>query len=317
MSKEVKEKEVNKVNEVNQVKKDKVETPGAVIWRRLKKNRLAITGMIILIVMILFCLVGPFIMELTTGHTAYKMYGDVKKYAAPSGRFLLGVDHLGRDVLTRTMEAGKISLFVGVVAVAIEVILGASLGIVSGFYGGMVDNIMMRVVDVFMSIPSMPLLIILAAVLSDLGIPPKYRIFVVMGIIGFLAWPGLCRMVRGQVLSLREMEYMQAAEALGLRDRKKMFKHILPNIIPILVVYATLGLAGAILQESALSFLSLGVMPPTPSWGNMIQTVNDLYNLKKRPWLWMPSGFCIFITVMAINLLGDGLRDAIDPKMKR
>lgn len=296
-------------------KEEKIESPWRVVWKRLKKNRLAIVGLIILTIMILSSTIGPIIYEAIKGYDAYEFVGT--KYEAPSSRFILGTDNLGRDMVSRTLLGGRKSLFVGVMAVVIQITLGTSLGIVAGYYGKIVDNIIMRIVDVFMSIPSLPLLIILAAVLSDMNTNPENRIYVVMVIIGFLAWPGLCRLVRGQVLAIREQEYMQAADATGIRDRRKMFKHILPNVIPIVIVSATLGLGGTILQEASLSFLGLGVVPPTPTWGNLIQEVNKLYNLQNRPWLWIPPGVCIFLTVMGINLFGDGLRDAIDPKLKK
>ncbi len=300
----VKEKEVK-------VKKEQIETPLKTVWKRLKKNRLAMVGLIILVVIILLAVIGPFFAKDPNA----KNYA--KTFAKPSSRYLFGTDMLGRDVLARTLVAGRISLFVGIASVIIEVVIGSILGVVAGYYGGIVDSIIMRIVDVFMSIPSLPLLIILAAVLSDLGVPPEKRIYVVMAIIGFLGWPALCRMIRGQILSLREQEYMQAADALGLSDSRKMFKHLLPNTVPIIIVSATLSLGGAILSESSLSYLGLGVQPPTPSWGNMIQAVNNVYNIQYRPWLWMPPGILIFLTVMAINLFGDGLRDAIDPKLKK
>lgn len=157
----------------------------------------------------------------------------------------------------------------------------------------------------------------LGAVMLDLNIKSDYKMYVVMFIIGALSWPTLCRIVRGEILSLREQEYMQAAEALGLRDRKKMFKYLLPNTLSSIIVTATLGIGSAILTESALSFLGLGVTAPTPSWGTLIQAVQDLYTLKELPWLWVPPGICILLTVVAINLLGDGLRDALDPKLKK
>lgn len=296
-------------------KKEQIESPFKVVFKRLRKNKLAIAGLILLIVMILFSIVGPMIYSGITGYDCYEFVG--KKYEKPSSKFILGTDMMGRDVLLRTMVGGQKSLFVGISAVVVEVLIGTILGIVAGYYGGIVDNIIMRIVDIFMSIPSLPLLIILSAVLSDMGFPPDMKIYVVMFIIGFLAWPGLCRMIRGHVLSIREQEYMQAADALGIKDNRKMFKHILPNVIPIIIVTATLALGGNILTESALSYLGLGVVEPTPTWGNLIQAVNDLYNLKNRLWLWIPAGTCIFLTVMAINLFGDGLRDAIDPKLKK
>lgn len=292
-------------------KKEKIETPFKTIWKRLRKNKLAMTGLFILIGILLVCVLGP----IFTKDPYARDY--VHSFAKPSSKYVWGTDSLGRDILARTLVAGRISLFVGIASVLIQVIIGSILGVMAGYYGGIVDNIIMRIVDIFMSIPSLPLLIIFAAVLSDLGVPPEKRIFVVMAIIGFLNWPGLCRMIRGQILSLREQEYMQAADALGLSDRRKMFKHLLPNTVPIIIVSATLSLGGAILSESSLSFLGLGVMPPTPSWGNMIQSVYDLYNIQNRPWLWVPPGLFIFLTVMAINLFGDGLRDAIDPKLKK
>lgn len=175
----------------------------------------------------------------------------------------------------------------------------------------------MRIAEIFMALPSLPLLIILGAIMSDLKVPPPDRIYFLMLILGILSWPSLARLVRGQILTLREQEFMQATEALGLRDRRKIFRHLLPNTVPIIIVTATLGVAGAILSESALSYLGLGVVPPTPSWGNMISEANGLIEFRKRPWIWIPPGMCILITVVAINLIGDGLRDALDPKMKK
>jgi peptide/nickel transport system permease protein len=148
-------------------------------------------------------------------------------------------------------------------------------------------------------------------------VDPSNRIYFLMLIIGVLSWTSLSRLVRGQILTLREQEFMQATEALGLRDRRKIFRHLLPNTIPTIIVTATLGVAGAIITESALSYLGIGVVPPTPSWGNMISAANNLIDFRKRPWIWVPPGMCILITVVAINLIGDGLRDALDPKMKK
>lgn len=291
---------------------EKVLGPWKIVWLRLKKNKLAVAGLFILIFMLLFSFIGPFLspyklstMEFQNGNLA------------PNIHHWLGTDDLGRDILTRLMLGGRISLMVGIIAVVIEVIIGSLLGAISGYYGGFIDSVIMRIVDIFLCIPFLPMLIILGALLSDLKVPPDKRIFVVMLIIGIMSWPSLCRIVRGQILTLREQEFMQATEALGLRDRRKMFKHLLPNTFPSIIVSSTLGIGGAILMESALSFLGLGVIAPTPSWGNMIQIVNNLYALQFRPWLWMPPGACILLTVMAINLLGDGLRDALDPKLKK
>jgi peptide/nickel transport system permease protein len=302
-----------KLNAGTKVKsKEEVLSPWKVVWRRIKRNKLAVAGAYILLFIILFSFIGPLLSPYRneTTHLADAM-------KEPSLKHLLGTDEVGRDLFTRLMYAGRISLSVGIVAVLIEVLIGSILGAVSGFYGGIVDGIIMRIVDVFMCCPHLPLLIMLGAVMSDLKIAPQYRMYVVMLIIGFLSWAGLCRIVRAQILSLREQEFMQAAEALGLRDRRKIFKHLLPNTFASIIVAATLGIAGAILTESSLSFLGLGVTPPTPSWGTMIQAVSNTYVLRHRPWIWMPPGICIFLTVMAINLFGDGLRDALDPKLKR
>jgi len=301
-----------KVDKKVEVKKEKILSPWKIVWLRLKRNKLAIAGLYILVAMMLLSFIGPFFspFDLTD-------YNVTDRMLAPSATHWLGTDDLGRDVLTRLMVGGRISLLVGIVAVAIEVVIGSILGVVAGFYGGIADGLIMRLVDIILCVPALPMYIILGAILSDLKFPPKYRIFIVMFVIGILAWPMLCRLVRGQILTLREQDFMQATEALGLRDRRKMFKHLLPNTFPQIIVTATLGIGGAIMSESALSFLGMGVMPPTPSWGNMIQIVRDTYALQNRPWLWMPPGTLIFLTIMAINLFGDGLRDALDPKLKR
>ncbi|QAA31192.1 oligopeptide ABC transporter permease [Clostridium manihotivorum] len=300
-------------------KKEKIESPWSLAWKNLRKNKLAMVGLYILIALIIFSVIGPWIDELIRGGDKVALWEKsdlLNVQADPSMQHPLGTDTLGRDVLARLMYGGRISLAVGIVAVTIEVIIGASLGIIAGYYGGIIDTIIMRIVDILMCFPFLPLLILLGAVMMDMGIDPKYKIYVVMLVIGVLSWPSLARLVRGQILSLREQEFMQAAEALGLRDRRKMFVHLLPNTLASIIVTATLGIGSAILTESALSFLGLGVTPPTPTWGNMIQAAQDSYALQFQPWLWMPPGIAIFLTVMAINLLGDGLRDALDPKLK-
>src|SRR5690606_26089526 len=229
----------------------------------------------------------------------------------------LGTDKLGRDILLRVMLAGRISLIVGLVATVISVVIGATIGAIAGFYGKWVDALFMRIADIFMALPTLPILIILGVVLSDLKIDPAQRIYYIMAIIGFLNWTTIARLVRGQILSLREQEFMQATVALGIKDSRKVFRHLLPNTVPIIIVTATLSVAGAILTESALSFLGVGVVPPTASWGNMISAANNLIELDKRPWLWIPPGICVLVTTVAINIMGDGLRDALDPKAKK
>jgi peptide/nickel transport system permease protein len=294
------------------IREEKILGPWQLAWIRLKRNKLAMLGLYILIFMVLLSVFGPMI-------SPYNMETlDLSNISAPpSLSHPLGTDEVGRDVLTRVMYAGRISLSVGIVAVLISVLIGSIVGAISGYYGGIIDAVLMRIVDIFMCFPFLPLLLMVAAVMSDYKIHPNYRIYVVMFIIGILSWPGLSRIIRGQILSLREQEFIQAAEALGLRDRRKIFRHLLPNTFSSIIVSATLEVAGAILTESALSYLGLGVTPPTPSWGNMVNAVTDAYVFQFYPWRWVPPGICIFITVMAINLLGDGLRDALDPKLKR
>jgi peptide/nickel transport system permease protein len=291
---------------------DIVQSPGRLVLKRLRKNKLAMAGLFILLFMVIASVIGPLIVN-------YKLESiDLFHIeAGPSAKHILGTDEVGRDVLARVMYAGRVSLMVGVVAVVIEVLIGSILGAVAGYYGGIIDGIIMRIVDILMSIPSLPLLIIFGAILSDFKVDPSMRIYIVMFIIGGLGWTGLCRIVRGQILSLREQQFMQAADALGLKDSKKIFKHLLPNTFSSIIVAATLGIGDAILTESTLSYLGLGVTPPVPSWGQLVQVVNDLSVLQTEPWRWIPPGLCIFLTVIAINIFGDGLRDALDPKLKR
>ncbi|WP_138494330.1 oligopeptide ABC transporter permease [Paenibacillus pinistramenti] len=290
----------------------KADSPWRIAVRRFARNKLALAGLIIVILMFLICYIGPLL-------SPYNLY-DYKltdKNLAPNASHWLGTDKLGRDILLRTMLAGRISLAVGLVATIITVLVGATLGAVAGFYRGFVDTVIMRFADIFSSIPTLPILIIMGTVLSDLKVDPSNRIYFLMLMLGVLSWMGLARLVRSQILTLREQEFMLATDALGLKDNRKIFRHLLPNTIPIIIVSATLSVAGAILSESALSFLGIGVVPPTPSWGNMISAANNLIDFRKRPWLWVPPGMCILITVTAVNLIGDALRDALDPKMKK
>lgn len=279
---------------------------------RLKKKRLAMVGLVFLLVMAVVCFIGPFLSPYASGKINTAMINK-----PPSFSHWLGTDSLGRDILTRLMQAGRISLTVGIASMVLSVSIGALLGALSGFYRGWVDQVIMRVADVLMTIPGLPLLFIMGAVLSEWKIPTDYRIYIVMVMLSLIGWPGLARMVRSQMLTLRESEFMQAAEVLGLRDRRKLFFHLLPNLTPLLIVVATLNVGGAILSESVLSYFGLGVVPPTPTWGNMMDAANTLIDFQKRPWLWVPPGIAIFATVISINLLGDGLRDALDPKQKR
>lgn len=224
--------------------------------------------------------------------------------------YLLGTDKIGRDMFTRIVHGSRISLSVGIVAVSIRVFIGIILGSISGFYGGKIDTLIMRFAEMVMCFPFLLIAISLVVILG----PSIYNVMLVLGLLG---WPGIARIVRAQILSLKEQEFMEATEALGIRDSRKIFKHLLPNVMSSVIVFATMGMAGAILTEAALSFLGLGVQPPRPSWGNMIQAARSLYALENQWWLWIPPGLSIFITVISFNLLGDGLRDALDPKLNK
>ncbi|RKQ89116.1 oligopeptide ABC transporter permease [Brockia lithotrophica] len=282
------------------------------VFARLIRNPRAIVGISLLVFMFLFAFVGP-LLSPYAGAKADVSQGN----RPPSAEHWLGTDNLGRDVLLRLMEGGRISLTVGIIATAILVAIGTTVGLLAGFYGGWTDTLLMRLVDILFALPALPLFITVGAVLSDLKFPPEKRIFVLMLLIGGLSWMGLARLVRSQVLSLREQEFMLATEVLGLSDRRKLLHHLLPNVAATIIVSGTLAVAGAIVVESALSFLGLGVIPPTPSWGQMLSAANNLIDFKKRPWLWIPPGVAILVTVLAINILGDALRDTLDPRTQR
>ena len=238
-------------------------------------------------------------------------------YSEPSKEHFLGTDGNGMDILTRLMYGGRISLLIGFIAIGIEIFIGVILGGLAGYFGKWIDTAIMRLVDVFNCIPSMPLYIILGAVMDYYRLAPQTRIYLLCVILGLLSWPGIARMVRGQILSLREQEFMTAAEATGISVYRRIFKHLVPNVIPQLIVVATMGLGDIILVEATLSFLGLGVKYPFASWGNIINAVNDVYVMTNYLFVWIPAGMLILLTVLGFNFVGDGLRDAFDPKMKR
>ena len=308
-----------------QLKQYKVESQLGVVLKRLRKNKMAVVSLLILIAIVLSSIVVPMV---SPYHFNNNQMG--QKYKAPSAEHVLGTDENGRDVFVRLFYGGRISLIIALMVVLVEVVLGVVVGAAAGFYGGRLDNLLMRICELFLSLPFMMVAITIIAVF---GSPDKvkfpalaqyvaaigmdnWKIFLLVVVLGGLTWPSMARIVRGQVLSIREQEYMEACEALGIADRSRIFKHILPNVMSSVIVYATLGIANVILTETALSFLGLGVDPVTPTWGSLIQSARDVANIRKRLWLWMPAGGMIFLTVMCFNLLGDGLRDALDPKSK-
>ncbi len=241
----------------------------------------------------------------------------IDRYAPPSATHILGTDGDGFDVFARIMYGGRISLLVGFVVIFLEIIIGVILGGLAGFYGKWVDMIIMRLVDIFYCIPSMPILIIFGVLMDYQRLNPYLRLFVMMAILGLLGWAGVARMVRGQILSLREQEFMTAAEATGIKTSTRIFKHLIPNVMPQLIVIATMGIGGVIITESTLSFLGLGVKHPLATWGTMINSVSSQQAVKMYPYIWIPVGLLICITVVAFNFVGDGLRDAYDPRSKK
>ena len=238
-------------------------------------------------------------------------------YSFPSAKHWLGTDKYGMDMLTRLMYGGRVSLMIGFIVIIIETVLGVILGGIAGYFGGWIDNLIMRLVDIFYCIPSMPIILILGAAMDNMRVEPGKRLIYLMLILGILGWAGIARLVRGQILSLREQEFMTATEACGISVKSRIFKHLIPNVIPQLIVNCTMGLGSVIITEATLSFLGLGVKFPFASWGNIINDVNNTHTLTTYWFIWIPAGMLLLLTVLAFNLVGDGLRDAFDPKMKR
>ena len=272
-----------------------------ILWKRLRENRMALVGAAIVLFMFLLALVAPLVAR---DPGAIDI---ANRLQPPGGTFFLGTDDLGRDVFSRILYGARISLLVGFVAVGIATLIGIFLGAVSGFYGRWVDSTIMRFVDIMLCFPAFFLILAVIAFLEP-------SIWNIMIIIGLTSWMGVARLVRAEFLSLRERDFVQAAKALGASDGRVIFRHILPNALSPVLVSATLGVAGAILTESALSFLGIGVQPPTPSWGNML--IAGKQTLGTAWWLSVFPGMAILITVLGYNLLGEGIRDALDPRLK-
>lgn len=319
----------------------KLMSPTRMIVRRFFRSKLSITGLVMLIVLFVFCWAGPLVynqwgeIEVDRDGAAtyvdYEIPGDehgalqivvsnkgINDLAPISGSHLLGTDEKGLDIFTRLMYGGRLSLSISFLAVFLTSALGIILGGIAGFYGGIVDNIIMRICDVLICLPTLPLMLIIGSVLEANGVPSDYYIYLLMGILSLFSWPGMARLVRGQILFLREQEYMVAAEAMGYSTPRKIFKHLIPNILPQILVSMTLSLGSMILYESTLSYLNLGVRVPYASWGTMIEVISrNPVILKNYANVWVPSGICIIIAVLGFNFIGDGLRDALDPKQRR
>jgi len=272
--------------------------------RRFLRHWPALTGAIMLFAIVLMAIfaeplgrVSPIAIDLMAARTG------------PSAAHPLGSDAVGRDVLSRTVYAARVSLVVGIGAVALYVAIGLVLGAISGFYGGWIEIAILRLADIVLSFPALILVLVIVALVG----PSLTNIIVVIGLLG---WPRVARLVRGQLLSLREREFVQAARVIGASDMRLMFRHLLPNTTGVVLVAATFGVANAILVEASLSFLGMGVQPPTPSWGNMLTDAQSLSALESMPWLWLPPGLMIFLVIISINFLGDGLRDVFDPRSR-
>lgn len=280
-------------------------SPMGIVYKRLTRNKLALIALFIMILLSTTAIIAPLL-------TPYDrdQIDMANSYQKPSTEHWLGTDDLGRDTFTRLVYGGRVSLSVGLVSTAISLIIGVFLGAIAGYSGGWVDNLIMRIVDVFMCFPFFVIAIAIAAVLGP-------SIYNVMFISGILSWTKICRIVRAEVMSIKGREFIEAAISLGLESREIIVKHILPNILAPIIVYATLGIAVGILSEAGLSFLGLGVKQPQPSWGNMLAAAQSLRSLRLHWWLWIPPGMMVLITILSINILGDGLRDAFDPKLKR
>ena len=272
-------------------------------WRRFRRHKLAVTGLVVLIILCLSAILAPWIARYDPNKIDLR-----NRREPPSLQHWLGTDETGRDVWARMVYASRVSLSVGIVAVSISTVIGTLLASVAGYYGGRIDDLIMRFTDIFMSFPVLVVIITLVAILE----PSIWNAMIAIGVFG---WPPLCRLVRSEILSLREREFIDAAVCLGAPARRIMFRHILPNVAATITVFTTFGMASAILTEAALSYLGLGVQVPTPSWGNMMYSAQSLTVLESQLWLWFPPGIVIVVAVLAINFVGDGLRDALDPRV--
>ena len=270
--------------------------------RRFLRHRLAAIGLVVLAILVLLAIAAPLVSPFGPNEISLRA-----RNQAPGLTHWLGTDGTGRDVLARVLFGGRISLSVGVVAVSISSAIGIAVGCVAGYFGGKVDLLLMGVIDMVLTFPRLVLIIAFVAVTGP-------SIFNTILVIGLLSWPAIARLTRGEILGLREREYVMAARSLGSSARVILVEHILPNVLSPILVAVTLDVASVILLEASLSFLGLGAQPPTPSWGNMLRDARTLSVLENQPWLWIPPGLLIALTVLSVNAIGDGLRDALDPR---
>ncbi|MBQ7387533.1 MAG: ABC transporter permease [Clostridia bacterium] len=321
-------------------------SPMQMVLRRFFRSKLSIIGLIMIISLFLFCWVGPLVYtawsptdidksgktdysqksvtytdENGDEHTFYQLVVTEKTdntLAYPDSSHPLGTDKTGKDVLARLMSGGRISLTISFMAVFIITLFGVVFGGVAGFFGGVVDTVILRLCDILMCLPGFPILLIVGTLIDASGIDSQYKIYWLMGFLTLISWSGTARLVRGQILSLREQEYMVAAEAMGYSTSRKIFKHLVPNVMPQLIVQMSLSLGSMIIYEATLSYLNLGVRDPYAAWGTMINIISTNQDvLQNHLNVWVPAGVCIVIAVLGFNFIGDGLRDALDPKSRR
>ncbi len=330
-------------------------SPGRIVLKRFFRSKLSITGLVILIALFLFSFIGPLFKDVcpfiwgeeeadTENSTTYVytnevtieendpnayydadgsntvyvvIYSSPTNYLAPSKTHWFGTDDKGFDVFSRLMYGGRISLTIGFVVIFLETFIGVILGGLAGYFGKWVDQIIMRIVDIFNCVPTMPMLMIVGVALEGLNLYGVERLYIMMAMMTLFGWAGTARLVRGQILSLREQDFMLSAEASGLTVGRKIFKHLIPNVIPQLIVSMTLGLGGVILTEATLGYLGIGLPTQYATWGNMINSATNNLVLTNYPNLWITPGVLIVLAVLAFNFVGDGLRDAFDPKARR
>lgn len=324
----------------------KVLSPGATVAKRFFRSKLSVIGLVTIIVLFVFSFFGPLFSpwgELQADRTrtdprisggpvsfevdgetyegydiVYDWHDDLNSLDGISKEHWMGTDNLGYDVMTRLMYGGRVSLTIGFVVIILETLIGVVLGGISGYFGGMVDNIIMRIVDLLSCIPTIPLMLILGFALNGFGLETSMaKLYIIMAVLCLIGWVGTARLVRGQILSLREQDFMLAAKSSGLSTKSKIFKHLLPNVIPQLIVSMTLGLGSIILMEATLGFLNIGAPTGRATWGNMINSASNSTYRQFYPNMWIGAGVCISLAILAFNFVGDGLRDAFDPKMKR
>jgi len=282
-----------------------VQSPLRLFWRRFSRHRLALSSAMVFLLIATLAVAADIVAPTDPSYIDPDAFVD-----SPTSAHVLGTDRLGRDILSRLIYGGRVSLSVGVVAAAASMIIGTIMGSVAGYYAGWVDAIVSRLIDIVLSFPQLMIILVLVGLLG----PGLSHIMLVLGLLG---WPQVARIVRAEFMRLRNQEFILAAKVVGVPGLRIMLRHLLPNAMGPILVAATFGVANAVLMESSLSFFGLGVRPPTPSWGQMLSEAQSLTILEFKPWMWAPAGLMVVATVLSINFVGDGLRDALDPRLRR